>query len=115
MKRILTAALISGFSLVGVAQADSFKNMSDAAGDSAEAGSRVAAAGGQVALGAVAVPLAVGGAIAQGAGSVANTIADGLWATANAPLPVDDEVVVAQGAPSIEKKTVNVTTRGGDQ
>ena len=46
MKRVLAAGLIIGLSLTGVAQADSFRNFSEAAGDSAEAGTRIVAAGG---------------------------------------------------------------------
>lgn len=115
MNRILTVALIFGVSCVGVAQADSFKNLSEAAGDSVEAGSRVVAAGGQVALGAVAVPLSGVGTLAEGTGNAANEIAGYLWASANAPLVVGDEVVVAQSAPSLENTTVNVTSREGDK
>ena len=48
MKRILAAGLVAGLSFTAVAQADSFQNFSEAAGDSAQAGARVAAAGGQV-------------------------------------------------------------------
>ena len=101
MKRVLAAGLIIGLSLTGVAQADSFRNFSEAAGDSAEAGTRIVAAGGQVALGAVAVPLAAVGSLAEGAGTAANGIADDMWTTANAPLVVDRDVVVAQPAPSL--------------
>lgn len=105
MKRLILAAVVSGMGLSAAAYADSFKNFSEAAGDSADAGSRVVAAGGQVALGAVAVPLAAAGALAEGAGGAAGDIAEDLWDTANAPLTVDDAVVVAQPAPSLESPT----------
>ena len=102
MKRILAAGLVAGLSLFGVAQADSFQNFSEATGDSAQAGARVVAAGGQVAIGAIAVPLAAAGALAEGAGGAANHIADDMWTAANAPLTVSDEVVVAQPPPSLK-------------
>ncbi|MAK62295.1 MAG: hypothetical protein CMK09_15100 [Ponticaulis sp.] len=107
MKRILAAALVAGLSFTAVAQADSFNNFSEAVGDSAEAGSRVVAAGGQVALGAVAVPLAAVGAVVEGAGDTAGNIANDMWGAANTPLQVSDEVVVAQPAPTLNV-TVNV-------
>ena len=104
MIRILVTGLIAGLSLIPVASANSFNNFSQAVGDSAEASVRVAAAGGQVALGAVAVPLAAAGALAEGAGNAANGIADEMWNTANAPLTVSDDVVFAQDPPSLSNQ-----------
>ncbi len=105
MKRILAAGMLAGVPLVGVSHADSFQNFSEAAGDSSEAGARVIAAGGQVALGAVAVPLVVVGTIAEETGGAANMIGNDIWAAANQPLTVDRDVVVAQPAPSLTPST----------
>lgn len=85
------------------ASADSLGNASQAAADSAEAGSRVVAAGGQIALGAVAIPLAATGAIAEGGGQVATAISGDLWEVANAPLKIDERVVMAQPAPNVPR------------
>ena len=93
-----------GGAAMGQLQA-SMKNFSEATADSAEAGSRIVAAGGQVAIGAVAVPLSVVGSLAEGSGEVANEIADDMWETANKPLKVDDDVVVAQDAPRLSSQS----------
>jgi len=84
-----------------VAMADSFQNMSDATLDSADASARIAASGTQVALGAVAVPLAGLGALAEAGGETATEISADLWDVANAPLKVDDAVVIAQPLPEL--------------
>lgn len=113
MKRILKIGTISAILSVGlIATAhaqDSFRNLSDAAGDSAEAGGRLVAAGGQVAIGAVAIPIASAGTAVAGVGSAAIVVADGMWDTANAPLEIDEEIVISQPAPDVSS-TVNVTT-----
>lgn len=101
MKRIVIAALASGLVFTTSAHADSFKNFSEATGDSANASARVVAAGGQVAIGAVAIPLAASASLVEGTGHAANVIADDLWAAANAPLTVSDDVVIAQPPPSL--------------
>ena len=98
MKRMVSIGVISlaglGFGAAAHAQ-DSFQNVSDATGASVEAASQVVAAGGQVALGAVAVPLAIAGAGAESTGNAANTIAGDLWDAANAPLVVDEDIALA--------------------
>jgi len=113
MKRILKVGVISTILSVGIIASahaqDSFRNLSDAAGDSAEAGGRLVAAGGQVAIGAIAVPIASAGTVVAGAGSAAIVVADGMWDAANAPLIVDEEIVISQPAPNVEP-TINVTT-----
>jgi len=81
--------------------ADSFQNASTASKDSAEASGRLAASGVQVTLGAVAVPLAAVGAVAQGAGDVALTISGDLWDAANQPLEVSGEVLTALPPPDL--------------
>lgn len=101
MKRILVAGLLAGVSITATAQADSLQNFSEAGGGSSEAGARVVAAGGQVALGAVAIPLSAVGTIAEEGGGVVNVIAGDLWTAANVPLTVDRDIVVAQPAPSL--------------
>ena len=84
-----------------LAMADSFQNMSDATLDSADASARLAASGTQVALGAVAVPLAGLGALAEAGGETATEISADLWDVANTPLKVDDAVVIAQPLPEM--------------
>lgn len=90
---------------------DSFGNASDATADSIEAGARVVAAGGQIALGAVAIPLAAAGAVAEGGGEAATDISKELWDVANAPLSVDERVAIAQPAPNVPRETSDETER----
>lgn len=105
MKKTITFALIglTSLGLAGVAGADSFQNLSDATGDSANASGRVVAAGGQVALGAVAVPLALVGAGVESTGNAATEIAGDLWDVANAPLEVDEDIAMAQPLPDVPR------------
>jgi hypothetical protein len=79
----------------------SMENASNAASDSADASARLVASGGQVVLGAIAVPLAVAGGVAEGTGAVAGDISKDLWDAANAPLVVDDAVAIAQPIPDL--------------
>ena len=88
-----------------IAMADSFQNMSDATLDSADASARLAASGTQVALGAVAVPLAGLGALAEAGGETATEISADLWDVANTPLKVDDAVVIAQPLPDMAQSS----------
>lgn len=101
MRYLIAAILMSPFILSASANADSFTNFSEAAGDSAEASSRVIAAGGQVALGAAAIPLSVIGSGADLVGEASHSLSDELWTAANAPLKVDDDVVIAVPPPSL--------------
>ena len=101
MKRLTIVSALSAFLTIGAAHADSVNNFSQAAGDSAEASARVIAAGGQVAVGAVALPLAAAGTIVEGTGSAVGELANDLWDAANTPLEVDDDIVIAQGPPTL--------------
>ncbi len=83
------------------ALADSGQNASNAAAGSAEASAELVAAGGQVALGAVAVPLAVAGGALWFAGEGALEIGSAAWEAANAPLEVCDEVIMAVPPPKL--------------
>lgn len=105
MKKTITFALIglTSLGLAGMASADSFRNMSEATGDSANASGRVVAAGGQVALGAVAVPLALAGAAVESGGQAATQIAGDMWDVANAPLVVDEDIAMAQPLPELPR------------
>ena len=96
-----------------VAMADSFQNMSEATADSVDASARIVASGGQVALGAVAVPLAGLGALAEAGGEAATEISSDLWDVANTPLKVDNAVIVAQPLPDLS--AVSPTPRDGDE
>lgn len=120
MKRRITAALAATSLMVPIALAQSSNNMSEAIADSGEASARIVAAGGQIVIGAVAVPLAAAGGLSEATGSAATEISDGLWDAANTPLVVDDAVVMAQPAPQVprtpkstremERETVTTTT-----
>ena len=115
MRKTITLTLI-GLTSFGLssAYADSFSNLSEATRDSAKASGRIVAAGGQVALGAVAVPLALAGATTESAGNAATTIAGDLWKTANTPLKVDDDIAMAQPLPHVPR-TPRPDTRSGEQ
>lgn len=120
MKRKIAAAAAAALLLVPITMADSSRNMSEAIADSGEASARIVAAGGQIVIGAVAVPLAAVGGLSEATGNAATDISDGLWDAANAPLVVDDAVVMAQPAPQVprtptstretERETVTTTT-----
>ncbi len=99
--RFATLAALSGLTITTTATADSLGNMSKAVGDSADASARIVAAGGQVALGAVAIPLAGIGGLSEATGSAATHISNDLWSAANAPLKIEDTVVMAQPAPNV--------------
>lgn len=116
MKQTIKLTLIglTALGLGGLAAADSISNLSEATSDSVEASARVIASGGQVALGAVAIPLALAGATSEGAGSAATTIADDLWKTANAPLKVDDDIAMAQPLPHVPR-TPDADTQSEEQ
>lgn len=103
MKPALLASTALALMVASPATADSLRNASQAVGDSADAGSRIVAAGGQIALGAVAIPLAASGALTEASGKAATEISEDLWATANAPLTVDDRVVMPQPAPNVPR------------
>lgn len=109
MKHTIFTASIMALGIAGVAHADSFQNFSEAAGDSAEASARIVASGGQVAMGAVAIPLAAIGGLTEASGEAATAISDDLWQAANAPLTVDDDVVMAQPAPSVPHSPSSTT------
>lgn len=93
------ASVLAAMLLAESAFADSTQNASNASKDSAEASAKLAASGVQLTMGAVAVPLAVAGAVTAGAGDVALAISADLWEGANAPLEVSDEVLTALPPP----------------
>ncbi len=99
--RLAILAALAGLAIPITAMADSLGNMSQAVGDSADASARIVAAGGQVALGAVAIPLAGIGGLSEATGSAATHISNDLWSAANAPLKIEDTVVMAQPAPKV--------------
>lgn len=105
MKYLTGAILLCPIILTASAKADSFNNFSTAIGDSAEASAQVVAAGGQVAIGAVALPLSVVGSGAEMVGGASQALADELWDAANAPLIVDQDVVFAVPPPPLKTKT----------
>lgn len=101
LKRLAAGTLALSLFATPLANADSLKNFSQATADSVEASGRIVAAGGQIALGAVAVPLAAVGGLSEATGGAANAIAVDLWDAANAPLTVDEAVLMAQPLPEI--------------
>ena len=105
MNTILRSGL-TGLIFLGLpiaAHADSFQNLSEATGDSAEASARIGASGVQIALGAVAVPLALTGMAAEGVGESAQIVADDFWHAANAPLTVDEDIAIAEPLPTLPR------------
>lgn len=103
MTHIFATLAATACLLAPVAAADSAQNFSDAAGDSSQASAQIVAAGGQVALGAVALPLTIGGEITAAAGQGVADAGEALWDVANAPLKVDDRVALAQPAPDVPR------------
>lgn len=103
MKHAYLASTAMALLLATPASGDSLGNASQAVGDSADASARIVASGGQIALGAVAIPLAASGALTEATGEAATEISEDLWATANAPLKVDDRVIVPQAAPNVPR------------
>lgn len=102
--KYLIASILAGASLACLpAKADSFNNFSEAIVDSGDASARVIASGGQVALGATAIPLSILGNGADFVGDVSNGISNELWTAANAPLTVDEDVVIAVPPPHLEQ------------
>lgn len=101
MKYVVATALISPFVLGAVAQADSLNNFSEAVGDSADASARIVASGGQVVIGATALPLALAGTGLEGAGQLSKDMANELWGTTNTPLKIDEDIVIAQTPPTL--------------
>lgn len=99
----LAAAALAAALTAGPAAADSLQNASDATGDSLEASARIVASGGQIVLGAVAIPLTAGGGLSEATGEAAADSGEALWQTANAPLVVDDAVMVAAPPPDVPR------------
>ena len=103
MKCLIASSAAAICLLTPVAAADSTGNLSEATGDSSQASARIAAAGGQVALGAVALPLRLGGDVTAGIGEAAGNAGEAMWEAANAPLKVDDRVAIADPAPRVPR------------
>ena len=100
MFRIALAAVMTTAALSAPAFAqDSLANASQASGESLEAAAALSEAGVKVTLGSVAVPLASAAAVTSAAGSTAEAIAGELWDTANSPLHIDDDIILAAPAP----------------
>lgn len=101
MKQCAFVLVLGGTLLTANAFADSLENFSIAVGGSAQASVELLASGAQVTVGAVAVPLEISGAVLDGSGHLSTEFANELWAVANAPISVDDDIVIAQEPPSL--------------
>ncbi len=112
MRHMFTTGATIACLLAPAAFADSAQNLSQAAGDSSEASAQIVAAGGQVALGAVALPLIIGGEITAATGKGAAGGGEMLWDAANAPLKLDDRIALAQPAPQVPRLPTNA---GGEE
>ena len=99
----LPLALMIAIGLIASAHADSFENTSQAAGNSVEASAELAAAGSQVALGAVAQPLSAAGILVESTGHASIEAGADSWDAANAPLTIGDDIVLAQPAPVVPR------------
>jgi hypothetical protein len=95
------------------ASADSGAKVSNAAANSAEASAELTAEGAQLALGAVAVPLAAAGATFNGVGDASGEVAAASRELANKPLDITDDVVIAVAphtfAPGQSAMTITTT------
>ena len=100
-KTLFAALLAGGLALPAIA--DSGQNFSTTLGDSAEASARLTASGIQVATGAVAIPITIAGIGLRETGELTANLGDAMSEAANAPLVVDDTVVVAQDAPTVPR------------
>lgn len=90
------AALLSlGITSAAGAQS-SIQHSGQAVIHSANAFAQSVEGGAKLVSGVVAIPLIAAGAVGELSGEVGNT----LWETANAPLPISDEVVTAGPPPS---------------
>lgn len=107
MMKHLTPAIAAAalFAVPGLAQ-ESAQNASDGSEQSAQGSEQLAEAaavltgsGIQVVMGAAALPIASAAVTLDSAGEVTMGVADVMWEGANAPLVIDDAVIMAGPAP----------------
>ena len=97
---LLILAFMLGFGATACAQTpDSVQGSSEALADSVEASAQLSAAGVKLTMGAVAIPLGVAAGSVELTGESAGLIANELWTAANAPLVIDDEIIIAPDGP----------------
>lgn len=99
MKQFSTAAAVAALCAAPAAYAQSVDDSSEAVAGSGEAAAKLSAAGVKTAVGSAAVPLGSAAATTTLAGASAGAVAEGMWESANAPLKVDDEVVLQADPP----------------
>jgi len=97
---MMSAAMLALVAPAAHAQ-DSVANVSKAAGDSAIATAEMSEAGVKLTAGAVSVPVAVVGALAEGTGKVMKDAGLNALHFANEPLEISPETMAAQPAPRV--------------
>jgi hypothetical protein len=97
---LIALSLSFGMTLGAYAQ-DSLGNVSTASGDSLEASARLAEAGVKTVVGVVALPFVAVGAIAESGGGAVRQSGEAVWDSANGPLEIGNDTVIAQGRPSV--------------
>lgn len=80
---------------------DSLANLSKASADSAVATAELAEAGVKVVGGVAAAPFIAAGTITEGAGRAMRQGGEAMWDSANGPLEISPETVVADPAPQV--------------
>ena len=103
MEKALTGiGLIIALMAASSAQAqDSLANASKASADSAVAVGEMTEAGVKVVGGAVALPVAAVGILAEGAGKALHQGGMAMWQSANGPLEITPQTLTAQPAPNV--------------
>lgn len=104
-KRIVIAAAALAIVATSAHAQDSLANVSKASADSAVAVAELTEAGVKVVAGTVALPFIAAGTAAEGAGRAVRQGGEDVWDSANAPLDVSPETVVAQAAPQVPYDT----------
>jgi hypothetical protein len=103
MEKVLTGiSLIMALMATSSAQAqDSLANASKASADSAVALGEMTEAGVKVVGGAVALPIAAVGIVAEGAGKALHQGGKAMWESANGPLEITPQTLTAQPTPQV--------------
>lgn len=103
MEKALTGiGLIMALMAASSAEAqDSLANASKASADSAVAVGEMTEAGVKVVGGAVALPIAAVGIVAEGAGKALHQGGKAMWESANGPLEITPQTLTAQPAPHV--------------
>ncbi len=97
----VTAILLLAASATIAQAQESVDNASQESGQSAVAMGQLSVAGVKVVAGSVALPIMLAGSTATAGGSAVAELGSDMWQSANAPLEVSPETIVAQPAPQV--------------